>query len=81
MTIDSTKFNLFSQASGMHAINPVKAGNAQPISEVAGVVASSGNPFGKKDQYGVGLVNSSLSNMSYTLPNGQTTTCNTIGIG
>lgn len=81
MTIDSIKFNFFSQASGMHAINPVKFASAHPQTEVAGAVASSGNPFAKKDQYGVGLVNSSLSNMSYTLPNGQTTTCNTIGIG
>lgn len=81
MTIDSIKFNLFSQASGMHSISPVKASGGHASGQVAGKESSPGNPFSKNEQYGVGLVNSSLSNMSYVLPNGKATTCNTIGIG
>lgn len=78
MAID--KLNLFSQASAMQAVNPTKAVGGQHSAEVSGGPSSSNNPFGEKSK-GVGLVNSDLAGMSYKLPNGKQSTCNTIGIG
>lgn len=71
------------------AINPF--GPAQAISGISsGSAARSGgvsvgtpspNPFASSECCGVGLVNSDLSNFSYTLPNGKTSICNTICVG
>lgn len=77
MAID--KLNLFTQASAMQAISPTKAAIGQSSAEVSGNPASK-NPFAKENK-GVGLVNSDLAGMSYKLPNGKQSTCNTIGIG
>jgi hypothetical protein len=81
MSINSTTLNPFSQAlamQSMQAVNPTKAVSGQTTAETAGVLASSGNPFSSDSDYGVGLVNSDLSNMSYTLPSGKQSTCNTL---
>lgn len=81
MAVESIKSNLFQSPSmmGLGGVSPSK----QPIESIGAIVSGS-NPFAgtnKKEQYGVGLVNSDLKDMSYTLPNGQKSKCNTIGIG
>lgn len=64
--------------NGAQGVNSSK----QPVEAVKAVGAGS-NPFaekGQNQQQGVGLVNSDLKDMSYTLPNGKKSQCNTIGI-
>lgn len=68
--------NPFSPAQ---AIAGISSGSIAKSGGVA-VGAPSQNPFAPSECCGVGLVNSDLSNFSYTLPNGKTSTCNTIGI-
>lgn len=75
MAIDSVNNNIFAKSSGLQAISSVNPFSGPALRQSFDKKAPSDN------QYGVGLVNSSLSNMSYVLPNGKTTTCNTIGIG
>lgn len=75
MAIGSINNNIFAQSSGLQAIKSVNPFSGPITKQNSEKKAPSDN------QYGVGLVNSSLSNMSYVLPNGKTTTCNTIGIG
>ena len=83
MVINGANLNLFSQASVMPAINPAKAvglGSSSAGSS-GGSASSSNNPSQNGDnKFGVGLVNSNLAGMSYKLPNGTQSTCNTIGI-
>ncbi len=63
-------------AGGLSGVKPPE----KPVTPVAGI-SGGANPFVPKDEkQGVGLVNSNLQNMSYTLPNGKMSTCNTIGI-
>lgn len=73
MAIGSINNNIVDKSFGLQSIsrNPFSGPITKQNSEKK---APSGN------QYGVGLVNSDLKNMSYVLPNGKTTTCNTIGI-
>lgn len=76
MALDSAKLNIFSQAAAVQGIGGAKvAVNQNP----SAVIEHKSYPGDSK--YGVGIVNSELDNMSYILPNGQQTMCNTIGIG
>lgn len=45
MALDKVNLNLFSQASGMQAINPTKSVGAKPFSGATGGSAQSNNPF------------------------------------
>lgn len=62
------------------AISGITSGSTARSGGVS-VSTRSENPFAPSEGYGVGLVNSSLSNFSYTLPNGETSNCNTICVG
>ena len=78
MTDAINKLNLFSSAP---AIKGVQASPAKAVHKgVTTGTSSSNNPFKGEKGMGVGLVNSELSGLSYTLPNGKTSKCNTIGI-
>jgi hypothetical protein len=70
------KINPFNQAMAIQGIN---SGSTARIAGISGA-AQAKNPFAGKENLGVGLVNSDLSNLSYALPNGKTSTCNTLGI-
>jgi hypothetical protein len=70
------KINPFSQAMAIQGINSSSPARSGGVS----VGAPSKNPFGEGQSYGVGLVNSDLNDLSYTLPNGKTSTCNTLGV-
>lgn len=80
MAVNPVNLNMFSPSMGaIQGINSTQ--NPQPIQPTQAVQAGA-NPFAQKsEENGVGLVNSNLSNMSYTLPNGKQSICNTIGIG
>lgn len=78
MGLDVTKINPFSIAmQGTKKVQP----SQNPV-ETTGVISKGSNPSAENNQqkYGVGLVNSDLANMSYRLPKGEYSTCNTIGI-
>ena len=85
MALDVSKVNFLQQA-----MQPQQAQQARTVQPTAAVGPSFGqatggeqasnNPFGKTPGIGVGLVNSNLKGMSYKLPNGAQSTCNTIGI-
>lgn len=79
MTVGNVKFNPFSQNSALGAIRGIQTngGGAVNGTEAKGIAQ---NPLKANNNYGVGLVNSDLNKMSYRLPNGETTCCNTIGI-
>lgn len=73
--------NLF-QSPAMKGAQGVNPAQQQPVEAVKQVGAGS-NPFASQnnnEQKGVGLVNSDLKDMSYVLPNGKKSQCNTIGI-
>lgn len=76
--MEINKLNIFSQASALQGISPAQA--TKSGAGAASSNSSSNNPFSNNGNYGVGNVNSSLSNLSYRLPNGKQTNCNTIGI-
>ena len=65
------KLNLFSQIPAITGVIPTASGSKK----------AAGDSFRGDNPFGVGLVNSNLENMSYALPNGKTSNCNTIGIG
>lgn len=67
-------------SSPTQAISGISSGSAAKSGGVS-VGAPSENPFSGGENFGVGLVRSDLSNFSYTLPNGETSTCNTICVG
>jgi len=71
-----SKVNPFSQ------IQPIQGINSGSPARSGGVSSNppSNNPFGGGQNLGVGLVNSDLSNLSYALPNGKVSTCNTLGV-
>ena len=79
MAINPTNF-LFSQQPPIQGVASSQVVNKGAQSFVGNENPQSNNPFGTKNDYGIGLVNSNLANMSYKLPNGQTSTCNPIGI-
>lgn len=76
MTVDPAKLNISGQTPISFGVIPPVTGNKKGFSGGP----SSNNPFLGKNSYGEGLVNSDLSNFSYTLPNGAISRCNTIGI-
>ena len=83
MAINPTKLNFLGAAAtqAQQPISPTQAvGKGLPNAEAENN-SKSNNPFNAKSNYGVGLVNSDLSGMSYKLPNGKNSTCNTIGVG
>lgn len=68
------KINFFAGLQGANSIQ--KQQSIQP----AQAVKAGANPFADKNSqngFGEGLVNSDLSNMSYRLPNGEISNCNT----
>lgn len=76
--MDVKKVNIFSPAmKGLQGLNP----NQQPVNAIKPVGKNPFEQHDSKSNYGVGLVNSDLSNMSYKLPNGKISNCNTLGIG
>ena len=73
----------FFNPSMMGAITPVEKPIEQPITPVQAVTAGA-NFFAQQqnsEKLGVGLVQSNLQNLSYTLPNGTKSSCNTRWIG
>lgn len=82
MGLELSKINPFNQAAAAQGAQKVPFQAAQQPVDAIGAVNKGSNPFTKensKEQYGVGLVNSDLANMSYKLPNGKMSTCNTLG--
>jgi len=76
VAINKIQPNFFTGAQG---INPVQKPVEQPIQPIQAVVGGS-NPFAQQndnEKMGVGLVQSNLQNMSYSMPNGKTSNCNT----
>ena len=82
MAINALNFLQNKGNGGAQGINPAQKPAEQPIQSTQ-AVAGGANPFAKKDKesMGVGLVQSNLQNMSYSLPNGKTSNCNTKWIG
>ncbi|MPN59808.1 hypothetical protein SDC9_207530 [bioreactor metagenome] len=78
MAINPLNFFQNQQMTNFQGISQVQKPVQQPVPPVQEVKAGS-NPFAPKnnEEKGVGLVQSDLQNMSYTLPNGKTTNCNT----
>lgn len=78
MAVDKIQMNMFQQP--LSPVKAVKTGKPQGTKAVEGGM----NPFAPNQKsengMGVGLVNSSLEGLSYTLPNGKHSRCNTIGI-
>ncbi len=67
------KLNISTQSPSFFGVIPTVSDSKRGVS--GGL--SSDNPF-KGDNGYVGLVNSDLSNMSYSLPNGKISNCNTV---
>lgn len=70
------RINPFSSAMPVQGISfgATQAANNGAVSE------NLNNSLVPNKNYGYGLVNSDLSNLSYKLPNGKTSICNQIGI-
>jgi len=80
MAIEGPKLNLlFSGATPVNGAGATKMVGQSFAGATGG--SQSNNPFDAQNKFGVGLVNSDLAAMSYKLPNGKNSTCNTIGIG
>lgn len=81
MGLDISKLNSFNPAmQGLKGVQTAQPQAMQPINATSSVGK---NPFqnnNKNEQFGVGLVQSNLENMAYTLPDGQKSKCNTICI-
>jgi len=81
MKINPLNFFQNPTMTGAQGINPIQKPVEQPVPPVQAIAAGA-NPFAQKnEEMGVGLVQSNLQNMSYALPNGKTSNCNTRWIG
>lgn len=78
MSIKALNFFQNQSNGGAQGITPAQKPAEQPI-QATQAITGGANPFAQKDKesMGVGLVQSNLQNMSYALPNGKTSNCNT----
>ena len=82
VAVNQIKSNFFNPAM-MGAVAPVQKPGEQPVQPVQSVTSGS-NFFAQQqnnEKLGVGLVQSNLQNMSYALPNGKMSNCNTRWVG
>lgn len=68
--------NITSIISAMQGANSTKA-----IGVGGAIPGKSTTSNTTNNEYGYGLVNSDLARLSYRLPNGEISSCNTIGVG
>lgn len=76
MSLDKLNLSLNNNLFALPPVKKINVAGGQPSTTVGGEDPVTNNPS-KNNQIGYNLVNSDLKNMSYRLPNGKMSECNT----